>query len=100
MSIALLILDNDTNTPLFQDSMDVTGMTIESFVKHVNKSWNLISVFLVNDGTEVLDMTKEKADMFVSDLYDTYEFEMEMNELWIEVKVGKIPKNDINIGGF
>jgi hypothetical protein len=32
-------------------------------------------------------MTKEKGDMLVSDLYNTYEFEMEMNELWIEVKV-------------
>lgn len=92
MSVAVLILDKDTNTPLFQDSMDVTGMTITGFVKHINKSWNLISIFLVNDGTEVLDMTKEKGDMFVSELYDTYEFEMEMNELWIEVKVGQISK--------
>jgi hypothetical protein len=87
MSVGLCILKKDTGVALLQDSMDIEGMTIEDFCLWIDKKWDIHSVFLVNDGTEVLDMRKEDKDMLVMNLYNKYEFDLGMSELWIEVKV-------------
>lgn len=87
MTVGLCIIERDTGVPLFQDSMDVEGMTIDQFCRWIDKKWNLHSVFLVNDGTEVLDLRKEDKETLVMDLYNKYEFDLGMNEPWIEVKV-------------
>lgn len=87
MLVSICILEKDTGVAIFQDSMDVEGMTIDEFCQWITKKWDIHSIFLVNDGTEVLDMRKEDKDMLVMDLYNKYEFDLGMSELWIEVKV-------------
>lgn len=94
MQVGIVILDKDTGDALMQDSMDVGGMTVEQFLKSVSQQWKreVVSAFLVNDGTNVLDLTIEQ-DM-VSDIYNKYEFELGYSELWIEINVGdEIPVN-------
>ena len=95
MQVGLVILDNDTDDALMQDSMDVADMKIEQFLKSINGVWKreVVSAFLVNDGTNVLDLTIEQ-DILITDIYNKYEFELGYSELWIEVKIGKdIPVN-------
>ena len=95
MQVGLVILDNDTDDALMQDSMDVANMKIEQFLKSINGVWKreVVSAFLVNDGTNVLDLTIEQ-DILITDIYNKYEFELGYSELWIEVKIGKdIPVN-------
>ena len=87
MSVGLCILEKDTDVALLQDSMNVEGMTIEQFCRWITKKWDLHSIFLVNDGTEVLDLHQEDNDILLTDIYNTYEFDRGMSELWIEVKV-------------
>lgn len=94
MQVGIVILDKDTGDALMQDSMNVAHMKIEQFLKSISSVWKreVVSAFLVNDGTEVLDLTKEQ-DM-VTDIYNKYEFELGYSELWIEVKIGdEIPVN-------
>jgi flagellar biosynthesis component FlhA len=88
MQVGLVILDN---AALYQDSIELGEITIEEFLKSISKQWKreVVSAFLVNDGTKVLDLTKEQ-DNLITDIYNKYEFELEYSELWIEVKVGKI----------
>ena len=90
MQVGLVILDNDTDDALMQDSMDVANMKIEQFLKSINGVWKreVVSAFLVNDGTNVLDLTIEQ-DILITDIYNKYEFELGYSELWIEVKIGK-----------
>ena len=95
MQVGIVILDKDTGDALMQDSMDVADMKIEQFLKSINGVWKreVVSAFLVNDGTNVLDLTIEQ-DILITDIYNKYEFELGYSELWIEVKIGKdIPVN-------
>ena len=41
----------------------------------------------MNDGTQVLDMRKEDKETLVMGLYNKYEFDLGLSELWIEVNV-------------
>ena len=87
MSVGVCVLKKETGVAIFQDSMDIEGMTIDKFCQWINKKWELHSIFLVNDGTQILDMRKEDKETLVMDLYNKYEFDLGMSELWIEVNV-------------
>jgi len=90
MQVGLVILD-ETNTALYQDSMDVETITIDEFLKSISEQWKreVVSAFLVNDGTKVLDLTRDQ-DLLITDIYNKYEFELDYSELWIEIGLGKV----------
>jgi len=87
MQVGLVILDN---AALYQDSIELREITIEEFLKSISKQWKreVVSAFLVNDGTKVLDLTRDQ-DLLITDIYNKYEFELGYSELWIEIHVGK-----------
>ena len=88
MQVGLVIIDN---AALYQDSMEVETITIEEFLKSISKQWKreVVSAFLVNDGTKVFDLTKEQ-DILITEIYNKYEFELDYSELWIEIQIGKV----------
>jgi hypothetical protein len=88
MQVGLVILDN---AALYQDSIELREITIEEFLKNISKQWKreVVSAFLVNDGTKVLDLTKEQ-DILITEIYNKYEFELDYSELWIEIQIGKV----------
>jgi hypothetical protein len=90
MQVGLVILD-ETNTALYQDSMDVETITIDEFLKSISEQWKreVVSAFLINDGTKVLDLTRDQ-DLLITDIYNKYEFELGYSELWIEIHVRKV----------